>query len=372
MISHAKLSPSSSSKWLYCSGSINAERGYANKSSFFAEEGTLAHELADQCLKSGKDAAFFIDKMIDGKIIDKTMADFVQEYIDYVLAHETNDSMLFTEKRVSFNNIVPNGYGTMDAAVLDKTTKTCHIFDLKYGQGMTVDAFENTQAIIYAIGFYNDFGDQHDIEHFRLHIVQPRKFNNTHYDMTVADLNKKAQWIKARAELTIASDAPRTAGEKQCQWCKAKADCPTLHAYTEQTLTAHFDDLTADTLSTDKLTQEQKRKVLDSKKLIETFLKSVEESVSDTLQSGGSFEGYKLVHGRSVRKWNEEAADVLEQQLGDDAYSKKLIGITQAEKLLGADVLKPLTFKPEGKPTLAPASDKRQAIANVADCFDIL
>ena len=103
------------------------------------------------------------------------MAHYVQEYLDYVRAHETKKTQLYTEERVDFSNIVPDGFGTMDAAVLDYDTGICHIFDLKYGQGIQVYSFENTQSQLYALGLLNELGFLDVIKTFRIHIVQPRK-----------------------------------------------------------------------------------------------------------------------------------------------------------------------------------------------------
>ena len=142
MIEHAKLSASGSSRWLNCPGSVKAEEGYPNQpSSAFALEGTRAHEVADLCLKASCDADVYIGKKVLDDVIDAGMAGYVQEYLDYVRSYETATSKLFTEERVDFSHVVPGGFGTLDAAVLDYDTKTCHIFDLKYGKGVKVDAF---------------------------------------------------------------------------------------------------------------------------------------------------------------------------------------------------------------------------------------
>jgi len=371
---HAKLSASGSSRWINCPGSINAEKGYPDKSSRFADEGTLAHELADTCLKKGKDAEYYIDKKITGKVIEKDMARYVQEYLDYVLSHETSNSKLYTEERVDFSNIVSEGFGTMDSAVLDFNTKVCHIFDLKYGQGVIVDAFENTQGQMYALGLYNELGFLGDIESFRIHIVQPRRQNFSYWDISVEDLLKFGEYVKERAELALTPDAPKVPGDKQCAWCKARFDCIARKKFAEQTILSEFDNLDKDNMSVDKLTDQEKRAILDNKKFVESFLKDIEKSVFNKLHDGEPFEGYKLVEGRSIRKWNENAEQILAKKLGKDAYKKSLIGITDAQKKLGKNEIDNLTYKPEGKPTLAPNTDKRKAISIIKteDCFEEL
>lgn len=371
---HAKLSASGSSRWLNCPGSVSAEEGYKNESSIFAEEGTLAHELADACLKGGKDADFYIGKEILGKIIDKDMARYVQEYVDFVLSHETANSNLYTEERVDFSNVVPGGFGTMDSAVLDYESGVCHIFDLKYGKGIEVDAFENTQGQMYAIGLYNELGFLDEIKSFRIHIVQPRIYNFSHWDIAVQDLTKFGRWVKERAKLALTADAPRVPGDKQCQWCKAKGECKSLADFSEQIILTEFDNIDDKSLTEDALSDDQKKAILDNKKLIESFLKAVESSVFDTLDAGGTFIGYKLVEGRSIRKWNDNAEKVLVEELGESAYKKSLLGITDAQKKLGKDLVDSIAFKPAGKTTLVPEADKRTAIVKgkIDDEFDKL
>ena len=145
-IAHAVLSASGSTQWLSCPGSRKAQEGYEDKSSVFAVEGSRAHELADICLKDGGDAQGLLGEEIMGEDIPQEMCDYVQEYLDYVRSFEGDNTKLFTEQRVDFSNVVEGGFGTLDAAVLEYDTGLCHIFDLKYGKGVSVFAFENTQA----------------------------------------------------------------------------------------------------------------------------------------------------------------------------------------------------------------------------------
>ena len=378
---HAKLSASGSSKWLNCAGSIEAESKIPNKQSVYAEEGTLAHELADICLKKQLEAKKYIGYDVlyapeKSGIITEEMAKFVQEYIDYVLAHETKNSQLYTEDRVDFSNIVPDGFGTMDAAILDYDTGICHIFDLKYGQGVPVDAVENTQAQLYALGFYNELKCLDVIKSFKIHIVQPRIFNYSSWEITLDDLVKFGEYASKKANEALTPNAPRTPGEKQCKWCNAKATCPALKKHTENTILSSFEDLnekdptSKGNIFTNQLNDEQLKLILDNKNLIEDFLKSVEQHIYDRVLNGEKFEGYKLVEGRSNRKWVDDAEEVLKNKLGEDAYEKKLIGITAAGKKLKKDEVEELTYKPEGKLQLVPASDKRKEVTKTIDHFD--
>ena len=201
--------------------------------------------------------------------------------------------------------------------------------------------------------------------------MQPRLDHISEWSISVKDLLKWAEWVSQRAEIALDKDAERVPGEKQCRFCKAKATCKALMKYTEDVIMADFEDLD-EMVSPDTLTDAQLRKVLELKGLIEGWLSSVETVVRERLESGESFEGFKLVEGRSLRKWGNEqvAAEVLTEALGVDvAFKATLISPAQAEKALKKDerkLLEDLVVKPAGKPTLVPESDKRPAI-NLTD-----
>ena len=384
---HAKLSASGSAIWLNCPGSVEAQETYEDKGSIFAEEGTMAHEIADICLSTGNDAEAYIGRTLKSlKIklshydtthkIEKIMTDYVQEYLDYVRAHETENSTLYTEQRVDFSNVVPGGFGTLDSAILVYDERILHIFDLKYGKGVTVDAFENTQGQMYGTGFYNEWGWLDAFDKIRIHIVQPRKSNFSYWDISVKDLITFGKFVAERAALALTKDAPRVPGEKQCKWCDARADCPALKKLTENVIRAKFDELDDEScdqvLDSTSLTIEEKGQILRHKKLIEKFLKDIESSAYGILSNGDDFPGMKLVQGTANRMFPESAEKVIVEELGDSAYTKKLIGIGEAEKLMGKKKVAEITVRPEGKIVMVEESDKRPAIIvnSVASQFD--
>lgn len=381
---HAKLSASGSDKWINCPGSVEAESKYTNRgSSSYAEEGTLAHEIADRCLKKGCDANYFLGKTLkELKIkfdtippdyeIEEDMVENVQEYIDYVRSHEHENTKFFTEERVNFSNVVPEGFGTVDSAVLDYSTGICHIFDLKYGKGVRVYAQENNQGKMYAIGFYNELAFLGLIKSFRIHIIQPRIYNYSSWDITVEELEEFSKFVKERAELALSKNAPRIPGPKQCQWCAAQGDCKALYDFTSKALLAEFDEFD-DLPDSNNLTDSQKKFILDHEDLILNFVSAVKENVDTSLRNGNTFEGYKLVEGTSRRVLIDGAEDIIVERLGEEAYKKKLLGLGELEKKLSKKEVNELTIKPKGKIIMVPESDRRPEVIleNIANEFDM-
>jgi hypothetical protein len=359
MTDHAKLSASGAHRWIACPGSVKAEEGIPEQTSSFAEEGTLAHSVAEALL-TGKTAPEF------------DFLEPVQQYVDYVrLVSHGNE--LFVETRVDFSPWAPDGFGTADAITIDPITGIIHIIDLKFGKGLRVDAEHNPQGMLYALGVLNDFEWALDgITKVMLHIHQPRLDHVSVWEVSIDDLRAWGEYVKERAALALTDDAPRIPGEKQCQWCKAKATCPALAKLVQGTIIEDFDGLENPIAMTD----EQIRTALENKRLILSWFDAIEAHVTKRLNDGTGFAGFKLVEGRSLRQWRDtdEAGDKLVSLLGEDkAYERSVLSPAKAEKALGkknfAKVSDLITIPP-GKPTLVPESDKRPAIGiSVAD-FD--
>lgn len=357
---HAKLSASSSERWLVCPGSVTMESSYPDVTSIYAEEGTRAHELAEKAILSSTPPLQLTD--------DAEMAKFVQEYIEYIDTLKTLTSTIYIEERVSYEHITKDGFGTCDCAIIDD--EHIHIIDLKYGRGVAVSAEENTQLMLYALGFIHS-KKLTNITTITLHIVQPRIGNYSSYSLTYEELRKFEDFARKQALLALQPNAPLVAGEKQCKWCKAKADCHVLKSYVEDALLSNLDDV-FEAPEVRKLTDAQKRVILDSKPLIMDFLAAIEEDVYNRLMNNEAFEGYKLIEGRSNRQWIDDVEPMLFEVLGDKAYKQSLITITEAEKLLPRNIIEGLTCKPQGKPKIAPSSHKSPAISVVdtASLFD--
>lgn len=372
---HAKFSASASFRWLACPASIQAteevpphKRG---KSSAFAEEGTIAHEVADLCLQNNfRPASYYEGKSLkeiapemklqnysNKFMIPEEMCEFVQDYVNYVSSHMSKDSVLFAEERVDYSHIVPEGFGTVDATVVDVVRNTLHVFDLKYGMGLKVDAMDNSQAQLYALGMMAECEAFWDIDKVVIHIVQPRLGHFDHWETTPRDLIAFGHYCTERADLALSDNPPYNPGEKQCKWCLAKTDCKALNEQVNEVMLPLFEDLDAKTLPFS-----EKKAILDNAKLIREYITAVEEEVYGILNSGGQFQGYKIVTGKPRRKWRKDIEHKLYSVIGDKAFKRSLIGVVQAEKLLGKEEIKQYVEIQDGKPVLAPESDKRKAV----------
>jgi len=374
MKSHAKLSASGSHRWIHCAGSVKAEEGLPDKSSPFADEGSAAHELMEICLLTGVSAFDWEGRQLveyNAITVSREMAAGVQFYLDYVRLFDSQNVEMHVEKRLDFSAWVPDGYGTTDTIIFGNGF--IDVFDLKYGKNI-VSAQGNTQGILYMLGAIED--ELIETHTFRFHIVQPRLDHIDTYTLTRAQLLELGEWIRERAALALAPDAERTPGEDQCKWCKAKATCPALNKLTEEVLMTDLDAM--NTTNPDRLTQDQLQRAMSAKKLIVSWLDAVEDHISETIynENCDSFAGHKLVEGRSLRQWRNdaEAEKRLTALLGDEAFERKLLSVAKAEKTLGKKrtaEIADLVEKPQGKPTLVPVDDPRPSfVKESADAFD--
>lgn len=374
MKQHAKLSASGSARWIHCSGSVKAEEGLPDTRSFFADEGSAAHELAEICGVQNQSAFDWEDRQLieySAITVSREMAANVQVYLDYVNQFHTAKTERYIEKRMDFSEWVPDGYGTADAVIYGNGT--VDIFDLKYGKNI-VSAQGNTQGILYMLGAIED--ELVETHTFRFHIVQPRMDFIDTYTLTRAQLLELGEWIRERAALALSPNAERTPGEEQCKYCKAKATCPALNKLTEDVLMTDLDSM--NTTNPDRLSQDQLQRAMAAKKLIVSWLDAVEDYITETIytEDCDTFAGHKLVEGRSLRQWRNdaEAEKRLAALLGDDAFERKLLTVAKAEKTLGKKriaEIADLVEKPQGKPTLVPVDDPRPLFAKEStDAFD--
>ena len=367
MTAHASLGASNAHRWLACAGSVKAESGLPNTSSVFALEGTTAHDLAELTLTTSDTALDLFE--------DQEMAEFVRVYTDYVRSLSDTADLVLIEQRVDYSDWVPKGFGTADAIVLNGDT--LNVVDLKYGMGVQVYAQNNPQGMLYALGAYAEVNHIAEIKKVVITIVQPRLDHISEWSISVEDLLRWAEYATQRAEATQEDDAPRNAGEKQCRFCKAKHNCGELFRHTEKILMTEFDNING-LPNVDNMTDEQMGSVIAAKALIDGWISAISTHVTDRLEAGAGFTGYKLVEGRSTRRWydDESAQFRLRELMGaEKSVTTKVISPTQAQKILGAkrkNEIAEMIVKPSGKPTLVPDSDNRLAINVTVDDFGVV
>lgn len=371
-LQHAVLGASSSAKWLNCPGSIKMEEGMPDQVSEYAAEGITAHELAEFCLNKNEHAAVFIGHVFNGITVDDEMADGVQEYLNYV---RNLKGHRFIEQRVDYSKWVHEGFGTADYICIQDNLVT--VVDLKFGKGIKVDAEWNTQAMLYALGVLNDYDFLYDCERFKLVIVQPRLDHVSEWEISREDLLNFASYAKQQADLTLTDNPPINPSVKGCTFCRARSVCKPLAEHNLKLVAEEFADIDTQITPKDhkKLTNNEIAKLLPQLKLFSKWIKSVEAHAQGELEEGREVAGYKLVEGRSTRKWanHEEAEQALRRSKLKIAqiFSKNLISPTQAEKLLGKKhkIIQDHVIKPTGKPTICPVSDKRPAITMLGQDF---
>lgn len=358
-----------------CPGSVALEAGYPEKSSIYADYGTRAHSLAEQCLRAGNRAEVYIDQLVDGVQADWEMVDAVQIYVDYINA--IPGATRFIERRVDFSRFVPGGFGTADGIVIEDTEpRTIHICDLKMGKGVQVFAEENSQLMLYAVGALDELDPIFEWtgkEVVKLHIIQPRINHTSTWEIPAWDL---AAWannvVKPAAERALADDAALVPSEKACRFCRASADCPALGTLVTTTAMEGFDSVAPVAVETalepaigdlDRLGY-----LLSKIDLVRAWCNAIEDRAKELmLEQHVEIPGWKVVEGRGSRDWNDEAAaeKALKRALGaKEVYVSKLISPAQAEKKLGKDhyIIGKYVSKKSGSPTVAPEGDKRAAI----------
>lgn len=359
-VKHALLSASSAHRWLACPPSALLSKKFEDASSSFAQEGTDAHALAQYKLEKalGIDTK---DPTESLNFYDEEMNSHAEYYAAFVLeqvekAKETcADPQVLIEQKLDFSRYVPEGYGHVDCLIIADGTLT--VIDYKYGLGIKVSAERNPQMFCYALGGLDLFDGIYDIENIQLIIYQPRRENISEYSISKNELIKWAEEVLApTAQLAIKGKGEYKAGE-HCQFCKAKATCRKRTEYNLEL--AKYDFEVPATLDNDDIAA-----ILIKADELVSWANDVKEYALKEALNGTKFEGFKVVAGRSNRKYTDEVAvaDVV-IAAGKDPYEKKLLGITAMTALLGKktfeDILGGLTFKPLGKPVLVTADDKR-------------
>lgn len=359
---HAILSASSSHRWLNCNPSARLELEFEDRETTAASEGTAAHALCEHKLK--RRLKLRSDRPVS-QFDNDEMEQHTDDYADFVMEQVTRErrrdaeTQVLIEQRLDFSCYVPDGFGTGDCVIVSKGR--LHIIDFKYGQGVLVDAEENPQMKLYALGALREFGEKYQIKRVKMTIFQPRRENVTTWETTMCRLKRWADKdLKPKAEKAYNGEGNYCPGE-WCLFCKAAVKC---RARAEEKLRLAQSEFKLPPLLTDAEIEAVLEKLPDMKKWAE----EIQDYALTSALNGKEWKGFKLVEGRSVRKYSDEdeVAKAAMSAGYNDIYKKSLISITDMERLMGkkdfATILGGLIVKPQGKPTLVPDTDKREAI----------
>ena len=367
---HAVLSASSAKRWINCPPSARLCENYDDKSSDFAAEGTDAHALCEYKLKN----ALEIEATNPAENLtwyNEEMNECAEGYASYILelvekAKQTcSDPVVLIEQRVDFSRWVPEGFGTADCIVI--ADGVMNVVDYKHGKGVEVCAAENPQMMLYALGALEIFDGIYDIDEIYMTIYQPRKSN---ISVSVIEKDELLEWAQNgliyKAKLACEGQGEFHCGE-WCRFCKAKAECRERAAANMELARYEFQEPAL--LNDDEIAE-----ILGRIDELTAWASDIKEYALKQAINGKEWTGWKLVEGRSNRKYiNDNAVAKIVEDAGFDPYEHKVLGITAMQKMLGKakfnELLGDFIEKPQGKPALVPESDKRPAINTAKNDF---
>lgn len=361
---HALLSASSSKRWLNCTPSARLEEQFMEDTgSVYAEEGTAAHSLAEHKLKR-------LLKRRSKRPVSDYQCDEMEEctdgYVSYAIEQielakqSCTDPVVLIEQHLDYSAYVPEGFGTGDLLIVSDGMLT--VIDLKYGKGVAVEAEQNPQMMLYGLGALELFDAIYDIDRVRMTIYQPRLESVSTWEISVEELMKwVSEELKPKAQLAIQGEGEFQCGS-WCRFCKAKNICRARAEEYVRLVQMEFKP-------PELLTDEEIAEVLKVADDLDKWSADVYAYATEAaITLGKQWAGFKLVEGRSNRKYTdeEEVAETAKAAGYTDIYKSTLVGITEMEKLMGkkkfADTLGKLVYKPQGKLTLALETDKREAV----------
>jgi hypothetical protein len=378
---HSLFSPSSAGRWLLCPGSAQRHYLLPDDTSPYAEEGTRAHEVAETILRG--------DPVPSDT--DPDMLEHVMVYVDWCRDAADGADVVMTERRVDFSvyTPLPNQTGTLDNCVIigSPVGGVAALTDLKFGTGVRVLAKNNYQMLVYALAVYEEWDWLFELKRFDLRICQPRLGVKDVWEVSVADLLAFGEYVKAQTALALQPDAPLVAGEAQCRWCRLKDTCPAhldlLHQLTDDVFDV-VEPLTPERALSlppdppslppvEAMSVEQLARILPYRSTITGWLDAIHKRLLAEALAGREVPGWRLVEGRSRRKWADEdkTKDVLVENIGRLAGTWALVSPSEAETRLKSQGMKSkdakalvatLTVKPPGAPTLVPATDERPTL----------
>ncbi|WP_418790937.1 DUF2800 domain-containing protein [Phosphitispora sp. TUW77] len=364
MRKHAILSASGAHRWMNCTPSARLELDFDDNSGEAAAEGTAAHALCEHKLRRALKRR---SKKPVSQYDSDEMDAYTDGYVEFVLeiierAKQTcNDPLVLIEQRLDFSKYVPDGFGTGDCLII--ADGTLHIIDFKYGQGVLVNVEGNPQMKLYALGALEMFDGIYDISAVAMTIYQPRWENiSTHTVSKESLYNWAEETLKPAAQMAFAGEGEHIPGE-WCQFCRAAVKC---RARAEAKLKLAALEFALPPL----LSDEEIAEILSSIGDLTSWANEIIAYATDAaVNHGKQWPGFKVVEGRSNRKYSNEdsVAEAAKAAGYSDIYKQSIITITEMEKLMGRakfnEILGGLVIKPPGKPTLVPNSDKRPAIS---------
>ena len=364
MADHAVLSASGSHRWLNCTPSARLELEFENTGSEAAREGTAAHALCEHKLKR---ALHMRSRRPVSDYDSDEMEECTDAYVDFVMEQYEaakqvcEDPVILIEQRLDFSCYVPDGFGTGDCLII--SDDRLHIIDFKYGMGVLVEAEDNPQMKLYALGALAVYDALYDIREVSMTIFQPRRENVSTWTIPVEDLKDWAEnELKPRAKMAYDGEGEYLPGE-WCTFCRAAVRC---RARAEEKLKLAQTEFRMPPLLTDAEIEDILAVLPDLTK----WANEITAYALDTaLNHGKEWNGFKVVQGRSVRKYRDEAAvaEAAKEAGYKDIYRQSLIPLTEMQRLMGKDrfeeILGGLITKAPGRPTLVPKSDRRPAMS---------
>ena len=370
---HALLGPSGASRWMRCTKSARLEEEFPDERSPYAAEGTLCHELCEVKARNYFLATVTRKQMLERVAelkkdplwhdeMEECSDEWVRRIKERALAFKTAPVYLF-EVKLDLESYIPGGFGTADAVLI--SDNTIAVFDYKHGKGVPVYAEHNPQMMIYALGALEAYRFLFPIDKVEMHIVQPRIDNYSSWSCSADELFRFGEEVKAKADLAYEGKGEFTPGD-WCRFCRARATC---RARAEENVRLAFASKTKPEL----LSNEEIGKYLKTGTDVAKWLEDLKEYALKECLNGHTVEGYKAVAGRGSRAFEDtdKAFEKLEKEGIDEAmlYERKPLTVAKIEKLIGkkqfATMVGDMVVKTEGKPTLVPESDKREAVTNV-------
>lgn len=357
---HAVLSASSSSRWLKCPPSAVAATMYPSTGTEFTREGTLAHEVAESVTR---ERLGLEPKCIsEGAEPTKEMLDCAVAYADYIQELITDpEAVVLLEQRLDLTPWVPDGFGTADCIIIQGNR--LDVVDYKYGQGVAVSAEDNSQMRLYGLGALYEFGDIYDITEVGMHIFQPRLNNISIEDLIAVELMAWGGMVKPIAAKAAKGQGDYCSGE-HCRFCPHAGQCPTLSADCMKVVNLSQGKAAVPTMASWMIAD-----ILKQESIITGWLKAVKERALSQMLSGEEIPGFKVVEGRGSRDWR--SADEVEAFMESSGFQSaeylktELLSPYQMEKSIGkkraAELLSDFIITKPGSPTIAPATDKREA-----------